>query len=209
MSSVVPTKGNFVAVKKSSSLAKLGYELMDKKRGILIRELMLVIKQIRETCKEVQDTFVSAYSSFGFSSLTLGTNVVEGITSVIPEDFSLKLSYRSVMGVEIPVVSLKEPKLDSLRYGFYNSNSALDETYKKFCKVKALSAKLAELEISVYKLSSAIKKTQKRANALNNIVIPRFKGFMKYISESLEEKDREEFSRLKVVKKHKNKGAVV
>ncbi len=203
MDSIVPTKGNFIAVKKSSSLAKLGFDLMDKKRSILVKELMLLIKQIKEIHKQVLETFSSAYDSFRYTSMILGTDAVERITGTIPEDTSVKLSYRSIMGVEIPVVSLNEPKMESLCYGFYSSNSVLDDTYKKFCKVKFLTSKLAELEVSIYRLSSAIEKTQKRANALNNIMIPRFKNFIKYISESLEEKDREEFSRLKVVKKKK------
>ena len=49
------------------------------------------------------------------------------------------------------------------------------------------------------------KKSQKRANALKNIVIPELEETIKFISESLEEKEREEFSRLKVIKANKEK----
>ena len=64
---------------------------------------------------------------------------------------------------------------------------------------------LAEVEGSVYRLAVAIKKTQKRANALNNIMIPKFTATIKFITEALEEKEREEFSRLKVIKSQKDK----
>ena len=74
------------------------------------------------------------------------------------------------------------------------------------CEVKRLTAELAEVENSVYRLAVAIKKTQKRANALKNIMIPKFEETVKNISDALEEKDREEFSRLKVIKSQKSKG---
>ena len=44
-----------------------------------------------------------------------------------------------------------------------------------------------------------------KANALKNIVIPKFQANARYIADSLEEKEREEFSRMKVIKLHKTK----
>lgn len=205
MKNIVPTKGNLKMVKNSSKLAQLGFELMDKKRNILIKELMLIIKHIKKTYKEMSETCASAYKSLQLASLTLGAAKLKSIADTVPLDKTVKVSYRSVMGVEIPVVSAAPPKGDSLGYGFYNSNSVFDEAFKKFSKVKLLTEKLAELEVSAYKLSNAIEKSQKRANSLSNIMIPKFNSFIKYISDSLEEKDREEFSRLKVVKKQKNR----
>ena len=67
-----------------------------------------------------------------------------------------------------------------------------------------LTVVLAEVENSVYRLANTIRKTQKRANALKNISIPRFEKTIKFISESLEEKEREEFSRQKVIKNQKH-----
>ena len=71
--------------------------------------------------------------------------------------------------------------------------------------VKELTVVLAEVENSVYRLANAIRKAQKRANALKNIVIPEFEGNIKFISDALEEKEREEFSRQKVIKATKDK----
>ena len=202
MSNVTPTKGNLIATKKSNVLSQLGFELMDKKRNILIKELMLVIKSIKDIQDEIEKTYSEAYSYLQMANVTLG--ICEKTSNDVPVDDSLKISYRSIMGVEIPVVSLDVPRENEICYDFYSSNSFLDETYKKFCKVKSLTAKLAELESSVYRLTNSIVKTQKRANALKNVIIPKFKSSIKYISDSLEEKEREEFSRLKVIKKKKN-----
>jgi len=74
-----------------------------------------------------------------------------------------------------------------------------------FHKVKNLTIVLAETENSVYRLANAIRKAQKRANALQNVVIPEFEENIKYITEALEEKEREEFTRQKVIKTKKDK----
>ena len=71
------------------------------------------------------------------------------------------------------------------------------------CFVKELTIKLAEVENSAYRLAANIKKTQKRANALKNITIPMYTNLVHTISNALEEKEREEFTRLKVIKRMK------
>lgn len=199
--SVVPTKGNLIAVKKSLELAKSGFELMDKKRNILVREMMLLIKHASSIQKRVDATYAKAYAALQKANITLG--MIEEIAGTVPLDDSLKVSYRSVMGVEIPIVSVSEVDDSELPFGIYSSNSMIDEAYRSFINVKKLTAELAEIENSVYRLADAISKTQKRANALKNIVIPRFEGSVKFIADALEEKEREEFSRLKVIKKKK------
>lgn len=197
---IVPTKGNLIALKKSNELARTGFELMDKKRNILIRELMALTKRAGEIQNKIDVTYSSAYEALQKANITLG--FCKEAADAVPIDNSLKTTYRSVMGVEIPIVSIDEPS-DEIFLGIFSSDSLLDEAYKKFHKVKKLTAELAEIENSIYRLAISIGKTQKRANALKNIVIPRFSENIKYISDALEEKDREDFSRLKVIKKRK------
>ena len=108
------------------------------------------------------------------------------------------------MGVEIPIV-LMDDKQKKPAYGMRNTTSSLDEAVLRFNDVKKLTRMLAEIENSVYRLADNIKKTQKRANALKNIMIPRYEAETKHIQNALEEKDREEFSRLKVIKAQKEK----
>jgi len=104
--------------------------------------------------------------------------------------------------VELPMVDF-EKKLPEPRYGFSRTSSALDEAYEKFNEVKTLTAELAEVENDVYRLAVNVIKTKKRANALKNIIIPRYNEIVKYIQDYLEEKEREDFSRLKVIKSRK------
>ncbi len=200
----VPTKGNLIATKKSLELAKGGFELLDRKRNILVREIMALINHATEIQNKIDSTYSSAYIALQKANITLG--ICDELSNTVKEDNSLELSYRSVMGVEIPIVSIANTEENSgVPYGLYSSNSMLDEAYLKFIEVKKLTANLAEIENSVYRLADAIKKTQKRANALKNIMIPRFEKTVKFITDALDEKDREEFSRLKVIKRNKTK----
>ena len=90
-------------------------------------------------------------------------------------------------------------------YGFLNTNSQLDHAYVSFRQVVRTTTVLAEVENSIYRLATAIKKTQRRANALRNILIPRYEEIVKFITDNLEEKEREEFARMKVIKIQKRK----
>lgn len=108
------------------------------------------------------------------------------------------------MGVEIPSIDYEEKKA-ATEYDFFTTPSCLDDAYLKFNEVKNLTIRLAEIENSVYRLASNIKKTQKRANSLKNIMIPRYEKISADIQNVLEEKEREEFTRLKVIKNGKNK----
>lgn len=200
----VPTKGNLMNTKKSLSLAKNGYELLDRKRNILIREMMTLIEHANAIQQKIDDAYDEAYIALQTANVTNG--FCKDISNAIPLENSLKLDSRSVMGVEIPILTIdKNQKHCFLHYGLHNTNSAIDKAYSKFSEVKYLTADLAEIENSVYRLADSIKKTQKRANALKNIMIPRFEETVKFISDALDEKDREEFSRLKVIKKKKQR----
>ncbi len=200
MAQVFPTKANLMATQKSLSLAKLGYELMDRKRNILIREMMQLIDEAKEVENSINEVFNKAYKSLQTANITLG--LCGDFSRTVPVDKSLNVDYRSVMGVEIPKARVDDAPLRPY-YGFDNTNSYLDEAYRDFNEAKKMAVKLAETEASIYRLADAVKKTQKRANALKNIMIPQFTATIKYISEALDEKEREDFTSLKAVKRIK------
>ena len=199
---VAPTKGNLIATKKSLSLASLGYDLMDRKRNILIREMMEQVENVKMLRDEITKTYAVAYYALQEANMSLG--LITDIVDAIPVDNGLQVSYRSVMGVELPKIHYEKQPME-LTYGLERANSKLDYAYRCFAKVKEMTIVLAEVENSVYRLANTIRKTQKRANALKNIVIPDFKLTVKNISDALEEKEREEFSRQKVLKTTKDK----
>lgn len=199
-----PTKGNLILAKNSLTLARQGYVLMDKKRNILIRELMDLIDQARDIQSEIDSTFTEAYQSLQKANIELGINYVQEISSSIPIEQGIKIKARSIMGTEIPLVQY-EPAPINPSYAYYNTRASLDEARVRFEKVKELTIKLSMVENSAYRLANNIKKTQKRANALKNITIPTYETLTKNITNALEEKEREEFTRLKVIKRMKEK----
>ncbi|NBJ64021.1 V-type ATP synthase subunit D [bacterium c-19] len=199
---VFPTKGNLIAMKKSHNLAKTGYELMDRKRNILTREMMSLLDDVRLLRDEITTAYQRAYFALQQANMSLG--LINDIVEAVPIDQGLHVTYRSVMGVEIPKLKYEHTAFE-LTYGLARGNSKLDYAYRCFYEVKLLTVTLAEIDNAVYRLANAIRKAQKRANALKNIVIPDFEYNIKFIADALEEKEREEFSRQKVIKLKKDK----
>lgn len=194
-----PTKGNLILAKNSLVLSKQGYDLMDKKRNILIRELMELIAEATDIQQEIDETFCNAYRALQKANIQMGIHEVKQVSLSIPIENSIRIKRRSVMGTEIPKVEYEKEK-QKPAYSFYGTKMSLDEACVQFQKVKELTIRLAEIENSAYRLAYNIKKTQKRANALQNITILKFEKLAKEIQEYLEEKEREEFTRLKVIK---------
>ena len=194
-----PTKGNLILAKNSLALARQGYELMDKKRNILIRELMNLIEEAKNIQTQIDSTFTEAYQALQQANIEAGIHYVQQIAQAVPVENGVRIKTRSIMGTEIPLVEHEEEKKVPY-YGFYNSSESVDAAREGFLKVKELTLKLSMVENSAYRLAMNIRKTQKRANALKNITIPAYTVLVKDITNALDEKDREEFTRLKVVK---------
>ena len=198
-----PTKGNLILAKNSLALAKQGYELMDKKRNILIRELMELIDKASSIQKEIDTTFTAAYDALQRANIENGILTVQEIAATIPIEDGIRIKTRSIMGTEIPLVedTTENPPV----YPFHYVLPSLDTAKMHFEKVKHLTIELSMIENSAYRLAANIKKTQKRANALKNITIPSYTALVSSISNALEEKEREEFTRLKVIKRNNMK----
>lgn len=199
---VTPTKSNLMATQKSLALAKMGYNLLDKKRNVLIKEMMGLLDDVKLISDQITDKYNLAYHALQEANISLG--IISDIVEDVPVDYGIHVKYRSVMGVELPRIDYEESKLN-LDYGFEQANSKVDYAYKCFSDVKELTVKLAEIENSVYRLANAIRQTSTRSNALKNISIPQFEKTVKMISESLEEKERESFSVQKVIKSQKER----
>jgi len=196
---IFPTKSNLLQSKRSLALAKVGFELLDKKRNIMLREMTSLMRDTEVVQEQIDAAFPDAYASLQKANFTIGQSEILNIANynILTDDITIQ--FKSVMGIEIPVVKYDE-KPPALNYGFAFTNSDLDDAYIKFLKVKRLTAMLAAIENSVYRLAFAIKQAKKRANALKNIVIPRLEQTVYFITGYLEEKERESFTVLKVIK---------
>lgn len=192
------TKGNLLASKESLRLARLGYELMDRKRMILMQELNKIMDDVKSLRDVIDKAYEEAYFSLQKANVSYG--VIDRIARLMPIEEDIKVVYRSVMGIEIPKVTL-DPKPLEVPFALNISNSDLDDVFIKMRQVKYYTVKLAELDNSMYRLAKAIEKSRKRANALERVVIPQLESDIRIISEALEEKEREEFLRMKIVKR--------
>ena len=199
-----PTKGNLMIAKNSLALAIQGYDLMDKKRNILIRELMNLIDQAKDIQKQINVTFTYAYQCLQVANIEHGISETDQLAYTVPIEDSIQIKSRSIMGTEIPLVTYT-PDQNIPTYSFSTTGESIDKAREAFRKVKALTIRLSMAENSAYRLAASIKKTQKRTNALKNITIPSYRSLVTEISNALEEKEREEFTRLKVIKQRKNK----
>ena len=199
-----PTKGNLMLANNSLALARQGYDLMDKKRNIVIRELMDLIEEARTIQEEIDSTFTYAYQCLQRANIENGISMVEQLAYTVPIENSITIKTRSIMGTEIPHIKY-DAKQNDLTYSFSTTHESVDIAREAFREVKELTIKLAEVENSAYRLAANIKKTQKRANALKNITIPMYTNLVHTISNALEEKEREEFTRLKVIKRMQGK----
>ncbi len=195
---IIATKNNLMQAQRSLALAKSGYDLLDRKRSILVREILRMSDEAKKLQNEISVRFSEAYFALREAHMAGGYSLHDAET--VPEDRSVSVKLRSVMGVELPTVTTDETPLYPY-YGFSQTHPSLDEAYEKFVQVKKLIVELARIQTGIVRLSEAIKKTGKRTNALGNLMIPRFEERIRVISAALEEKEREEFVSLKVIKK--------
>lgn len=198
-SQTVPTKGNLINLKQQLILASQGHDLLEKKRNIIMRELVELIESARQIQEEILRVFEQAYESLQLANLDLGIENVEEYADGVPEYDALRIRFRSVMGVEVPEIYKENLPLE-IPYEIYRTDAALDKAYLSFRKVLELIVEAAMIENKVYKLAYEVNKTKKRVSALENIVIPQLRESIKFIQDTLEEFEREEFFKLKRMK---------
>lgn len=206
MNEVTYTKTSLMAAQNSLELSEKGFDLLDKKRNVLVLSMMSFIDKAEALQAKVAVVFAEAYSALQTANITMGISNVEQIAESVSEAADFDIRGKSIMGVEIPELDFQADNLIHY-YSFYHTNTALDVAMQKFHEVKLLLYELSEVEDSVYKLAMEVKRTQKRANALQNIQIPKYRELVAKILEVLEEREREDFFRLKVVKKKGEKRA--
>ncbi len=196
---ISPTKSNLLATKRALVFAEEGYTLLNRKRNVLIREIMQLIDDAREVQESIETVFARAYSSLQKANLSIGIEYVEELGFSIPENDSISYRLRSVMGVEVPSIEEIDENIEP-SYGFFRTNTNLDQAFKAFQKALSLIARLSEIETTVYKLSVEIKKTQRRVHALEKVLIPQYKALVKFIESYIEETERDDFFRMKMLK---------
>ncbi|MDO4987976.1 MAG: V-type ATP synthase subunit D [Synergistes sp.] len=197
---LAPTRGNLVRLTRDMAMAQSGHDLLDQKRQVLMMELVRYIASAKEIQEDVATVFKEAYDELQKANISLGIDTVEDISESVSVTSDITVRLHSVMGVEIPDVDPLSANIEPC-YSLCGSTGAMDCAYAAFRKVMVLMARLAEVETSVYRLAVQIRKTHRRVNALEKVVIPRGKEDIRFISDVLEEGEREDFTRMKLAQK--------
>ena len=196
---VAPTKTNLLSLGQELKFAKLGYELLDQKRNILIIELLNLVDQAADHEEKVNKALSEAYRTLEEAVLHMGKRKATQVASAINIESQVKISQRKVMGVGLPVVDTSFEDYPPY-YSPMGTSFWIDSSLDDFKSVLLVMGKLAELKISIMRLAREVKKTIRKVNALEKIAIPELQETVKYIENRLEENERDMIILLKMVK---------
>jgi V/A-type H+-transporting ATPase subunit D len=198
---ISPTRINLIQTRKTLNLAESGREVLERKRDILLRELRNSIYEAERAREEMGIALLKAYQSLTEANIGRGSEIIANVAQGSNAKAFFSIDSKSIMGVSVPSVKFKAQAEVKPDYGFGSTNVELDKSFMQFANVLSLIADLARAEGASFQIANDVKRTQRRVNALNHVLIPRYRNIVKRIEQVLEEKDREEFVRTKIIKR--------
>jgi V/A-type H+-transporting ATPase subunit D len=207
MAEIIPgvhaTRFELLMLRRRLKLAQRGHDLLVEKRDALLMHFFDAIRDIAPLREKLSKALDKAYKQFIASELVMGSSKLHEISRMVPERFEVSEKTRNIIGVTIPFFELnvKEKPEKGWWYNMPETSAATDEAVKNMEDALKLICELAETETSVKRLAEVITMTKRRVNALENVIIPRFEKTVHFIRMHLEEREREDFFRLKRIKK--------
>jgi V/A-type H+-transporting ATPase subunit D len=199
MARVAPTKTNLLKVRQDLSFARLGHELLDQKRNILVLELLNLVDQAVDFQERVETALAEAYRTLERAVMEMGKLKVSALSSAVNISAEITLKQRRVMGVRLPVVETsfleRAPYYSPMGTSFW-----IDNSVEQFKEALQAMGRLAELKISIIRLAAEVRKTIRKVNALEKIAIPDLEDTVSFIQNRLEENEREMMILMKMVK---------
>ncbi len=199
MASIAPTKTNLLKLRQELAFARLGHELLDQKRNILVLELLALVDQTVDFQEKVVRALAEAYRTLQEAVMGMGKLKVATLASAVNISAEITLKQRRVMGVRLPVVEtsfVEHPPY----YSPMGTSFWIDGSIKEFKEALQLMGRLAELKISIIRLATEVRKTIRKVNALEKIAIPDLGNSVLFIQNRLEENERDMFVLMKMVK---------
>lgn len=175
-------------------------KVLDDKRDVLLKRLDEMIQQASQARDGISQPLSDAYLALYDAYLKLGPLRLEGIAANTPPMVEAVVDVKRIVDVDVPSITLSENDV-GMTYGFADTNVAVDRASMKMRKVLPSIFKAAEFENAIFRLAKELERTQRLLNALEYMIIPRYEASIRYIQQTLEEREREEFTRLKHVKK--------
>ncbi len=196
---IAPTKSNLLSIKEQLSVAEDGYDLLEQKREILVMELMHMVEQVKQLEQKIEATVQTAYPALKNMLMAVGENQVERISHAVSYDFEMTEKPVTAAGMQFNAIDVELPKRQ-LFYSFMDSYADTDEVMVHFFELLKLLTQMASIRTMVWRLANEVKKTQRRVNALDKMVIPQTRETKVYIESVLEERERENVFVLKNLK---------
>lgn len=196
---VAPTKSNLLAIKEQLATATDGYELLEQKREILVMELLHMVEQVKMLERKIDRQIQNCYPALKNMLKAVGEDRIERIAHAVKYDFKMKEKRITVGGMSFDSIDVELPK-QQLFYSFLGSYADSDKVMVEFFQLLKLLTQMAEIRTVAWRLASEVKKTQRRVNALDKMVIPQTQETKKYIESVLEERERENIFVLKSLK---------
>lgn len=196
---IAPTKSNLLMVKEQLAISQDGYELLEQKREILVMELMHMVERVRLLERDIDKKIASAYPALKNMLMTAGGDRVERISHSVRYDFNLAEKPIAIAGISFSTIDITLPKLE-LFYSLLGTYADSDKVMVEFFDLLRLLTEMASIRTIVWRLAMEVRKTQRRVNALDKMVIPQTRETKVYIESVLEERERENVFVLKSLK---------
>ncbi len=199
---VPPTKSNLRKIKTDLAFAHEGFDLLDQKREILVIEIMKNVKRIKSIETELMTSLETLYATFRYAVMEMGSDIIVQKSQSEKETYELSLDVYRFIGINIPSMTMTAREI-SINSSLYGTTVLYDR-----CKTECSSLLMKIVEYSalmklILVLSRELKKVQRKVNALEKIFIPQNEEAGKYISDRLEEIEREEIFVKKLIKQKK------
>jgi V/A-type H+-transporting ATPase subunit D len=199
---VSPTRSEELRLKDRIDLAENGHEILEKKRDGLIHEFMQVIDDAQDVNEELAQLYSEARLKMLMAKVYDGEDAVRSSAMSISQEPTVESTTSNIMGVVVPEISSEKVRTDILsrEYGITSATSRIDSTADKYEELVEKIIQAAETQTKILRLLDEIEKTKRRVNALEHKVIPEMQDSLDYVSQTLEETEREETFRMKKVK---------
>jgi V/A-type H+-transporting ATPase subunit D len=197
---------NLIQLKRRVAVARKGYDILKRKREVLVIEFLRLLKQSKESRSALNELIQQSYKTVTIASTYVGNFELEDVAMHVPEADPVHIKVKNIMGVRIPEINRhRRQQAAHMSHSMLPSSLAVDDISDSFTKATEFVINVAQREQSLKRLVVEIDKTKRRVNALDYRVIPNMRKQSKYIRLRLEEMDRDTFSALKHVKKRLQK----
>ena len=198
---VVATKIELIKIRRYMQISKMVHKILDDKREVLLKKIDEMIDEANKARADIWDPLDDIYKAIFHAYLSLGTSTIQSLSSSTPPSINVDVHIKRIVDVKIPALEISTKKeVQDLTYGFADTNSSVDQATKLIKNILPGICKAAEYENAIFSLAKELEKTQKLINALEYIIIPQYQEALSFIKSTLEEREREEFVRLKKVK---------